>query len=252
MSSATNYHDQNTGKEWTWGARKRKKSVGDDEVALKYTKLDINPVTNQKIPLFIHCDLTPYCSLLPPFTSIGNYENHFKQSHELKCCECNRILRSSRLLHLHLLEIHDTFFRARVNRAKNGSCDKIFECFVDGCDLKFLDFESRNIHLIQTHKYPSKFDFLSCLIGEANKKSASKKSKRKNANDREKIYNMKDILVDTDPTENNSNTVTADLLSEQLKSLNLKNGSVRFGMGITRKKPVSFLKLKSQHDANTL
>nr|KAJ3418126.1 hypothetical protein HK105_000310 [Polyrhizophydium stewartii] len=101
----------------------------------------------------IYCTLTPACSAASPFFSVAEYEEHYQMSHVNKCIECRRILPTARLLHLHLLEVHDKYFSILARRQHS------YECFVDLCPHLSQTPKDRNRHLIQHHRFPKGFDF---------------------------------------------------------------------------------------------
>ena len=103
----------------------------------------------------IRCTLSPPCCQRPPFSSIQAYEDHYASCHTQVCSECTKILPTSRLLHLHLLEFHDTFFAAQVDQQDQ----KMYECFVDGCPKKCRTPDGRILHLVDKHNFPLRFDF---------------------------------------------------------------------------------------------
>jgi hypothetical protein len=85
--------------------------------------------------------------------TIAEYEEHYHQQHENVCSQCNRILPTKHILHLHLLEVHDSYFKVLAEREHS------YECFVDDCTRKSQTPKSRIRHLIQIHKYPGSFEF---------------------------------------------------------------------------------------------
>ncbi|KAI9002645.1 hypothetical protein BC832DRAFT_526321, partial [Gaertneriomyces semiglobifer] len=101
----------------------------------------------------IRCQLSRDCVKLPPFQSAAAYEAHYAQAHVNVCSDCGRVLPSYRLLDLHLMEVHDSFFKVLAEK------QKAFECFVDGCKKKCRTPHTRKLHLIDRHGYPKDIDF---------------------------------------------------------------------------------------------
>ncbi|KAI8903001.1 hypothetical protein BC833DRAFT_519880, partial [Globomyces pollinis-pini] len=105
----------------------------------------------------IQCQLSPSCCQLPPFESIPDYEHHYHTCHENVCSQCNRILPTKHILHLHLLEMHDSFWQ--INAEKKLVDKPMYECFVETCNVKSRTRRNRNRHLIHVHQYPKEFEF---------------------------------------------------------------------------------------------
>ncbi|KAI8929309.1 hypothetical protein BC831DRAFT_396552 [Entophlyctis helioformis] len=103
--------------------------------------------------LSIQCLLSPTCTSLPPFETAAAYEAHYDAAHVNVCSQCHRILPTDHLLHLHLLEVHDSYFAVLASRQHS------YECFVEGCPRKSLTPKARSRHLVDVHKYPPRFDF---------------------------------------------------------------------------------------------
>ncbi|KAI1894281.1 hypothetical protein AGOR_G00114200 [Albula goreensis] len=99
------------------------------------------------------------CSQL--FDTLEGYEHHYSSSHRHVCSTCKRSFPSDRLLDIHILEWHDSLFQIMAEK------QSMYQCLVEGCDLKFKTSKERKNHLIKTHRYPPDFRF-----------DRSKKSKR--------------------------------------------------------------------------
>lgn len=54
------------------------------------------------------------------FPSYPELKKHINDYHHWKCSVCENILLSKQMLHIHLLEIHDSFFAARVKNGKEN------------------------------------------------------------------------------------------------------------------------------------
>lgn len=65
-----------------------------------------------------------------------------------QCVECGVRLSSARLLDIHLEELHDSFFAARVARG-----ERLYVCLVDGCTQRFQRVMDRDAHVSAVHKY---------------------------------------------------------------------------------------------------
>ncbi|KAI8916999.1 hypothetical protein DFJ77DRAFT_328014 [Powellomyces hirtus] len=141
--------------------RKREMEASDDEEELipmftKYSKLttetdDFSATQNRALK----CFLSPQCTRLPAFTSVLGYEEHYAQAHVNVCKVCKRpkILPTRRLLDLHLMEVHDSFFAVSAER------QAMYECFVDECPIKHSTIRQRRRHLMRVHGFPANFHF---------------------------------------------------------------------------------------------
>lgn len=87
-------------------------------------------------------------------TSVEDFENHYNARHTACCSVCSRVYPTSRLLSIHVSEVHDSFFQAKVARGYD-----VYECLVEGCGLKFKSYNSRQQHLVDKHKFPTSFEF---------------------------------------------------------------------------------------------
>lgn len=45
-----------------------------------------------------------------------DFENHYNARHTASCSVCSRVYPTSRLLSIHVSEVHDSFFKAKVAR----------------------------------------------------------------------------------------------------------------------------------------
>jgi hypothetical protein len=136
--------------EWKWNPLKR---AASDKLELNYNK--ISRVESEQVfkEKSIKCWYSPNCSLLAPFSTFKEYEEHYNKYHENICSQCHNILPTRHLLHLHLLECHDSFFAVKSVGSKS------FECFVETCKKKFKYSKDRIRHLINLHKFPCNFQF---------------------------------------------------------------------------------------------
>ncbi|KAL5797197.1 hypothetical protein ACOSQ2_002017 [Xanthoceras sorbifolium] len=87
-------------------------------------------------------------------TSLEDFEDHYHARHTASCSVCSRVYPTSRLLSIHVSEAHDSFFQAKVARGY-----AMYECLVEGCELKFKSYKSRQQHLVDKHKFPTSFEF---------------------------------------------------------------------------------------------
>ncbi|KAL6507259.1 hypothetical protein OROGR_023454 [Orobanche gracilis] len=86
--------------------------------------------------------------------SLEDFEDHYTARHTASCSVCSRVYPTSRLLSIHVSEAHDSFFKAKVARDF-----AMYECLVEGCDVKLKNYKSRQQHLVDKHKFPSSFEF---------------------------------------------------------------------------------------------
>ncbi|KAK9361894.1 hypothetical protein V1504DRAFT_450601 [Lipomyces starkeyi] len=103
----------------------------------------------------IKCTLPPHCTHSPQsFASYPAFEQHYTTSHTLVCASCARSFPSQHYLDLHFSEFHDPFVAARRDRG-----EKVYTCFVEGCDKVCADTRKRRLHLIDKHGFPREFMF---------------------------------------------------------------------------------------------
>ncbi|PSS30328.1 Zinc finger protein [Actinidia chinensis var. chinensis] len=100
--------------------------------------------------------------------SLDGFEDHYNARHTASCSVCSRVYPTARLLGIHVSEVHDSFFQAKVARGF-----AMYECLVEGCGIKLKSYKSRQQHLIDKHKFPVSFEFFK-------KTHASKKQRQKN------------------------------------------------------------------------
>jgi len=71
------------------------------------------------------------------------------------CIECGRKLPSERWLNVHITELHDPLFLARISR--NDAM--LYKCVVEECNSSFASYADRRRHLIgDAHKFPKSFE----------------------------------------------------------------------------------------------
>ncbi|GAB7360019.1 hypothetical protein MBLNU230_g7544t1 [Neophaeotheca triangularis] len=90
------------------------------------------------------------------FENRGEYDSHKLSIHSHDCpmLNCHRSFPDSRLLDLHHAECHDPFVAVRRDRG-----ERMYGCFVEGCDKVCRDRVKRKMHLIEKHHYPKNYDF---------------------------------------------------------------------------------------------
>lgn len=75
------------------------------------------------------------------------FQTHFESAHRHVCATCERVLPTDRMLGLHVVEAHDSYFRALASRQPS------YECYVEGCAARFLHSRQRREHLIAEHEF---------------------------------------------------------------------------------------------------
>ena len=109
--------------------------------------------------------------LLPPhapitFSSYPEYETHYTQTHSNRCSECKANFPTAHFLNLHIVENHDPIIAAQRDRG-----EKVFACFVEGCEKVCADWRKRRSHLVDKHGFPRNYDFLVVDSGVDGKRS---------------------------------------------------------------------------------
>ncbi|KAF2138145.1 uncharacterized protein K452DRAFT_201796, partial [Aplosporella prunicola CBS 121167] len=97
--------------------------------------------------------------LLPPheplsFPTYTEYDVHYQKHHTNRCLECRRNFPSTHYLNLHIAENHDP-----INEARKAKGEKIYACFVEGCDRVCSEPPKRRRHMIDKHQFPTFYDF---------------------------------------------------------------------------------------------
>ncbi|KAK9480828.1 hypothetical protein V1514DRAFT_324570 [Lipomyces japonicus] len=130
---------------------KRARSPSDQE----YHETQQFPFYNTTPSPSIQCTLPPNCSIRPQtFDSTAAFERHYSTEHALSCSACHRMFPSSYLLELHFSELHDPFLQVKKSRG-----EKIYRCFVEGCEKICSEPKKRRLHLIDKHAYPKEYMF---------------------------------------------------------------------------------------------
>ncbi|KAF1998430.1 hypothetical protein P154DRAFT_383313, partial [Amniculicola lignicola CBS 123094] len=104
----------------------------------------------------VQCTLAPHAPI--NFPTIAAYEAHVTKEHTHRCTECGRNFPDDHWLQLHITENHDPFFAARRDGAEAND-EKVWGCFVVGCDKMCRDERKRRWHCYAKHKFPQDFDF---------------------------------------------------------------------------------------------
>ncbi|XP_021727485.1 zinc finger protein 511-like isoform X1 [Chenopodium quinoa] len=86
--------------------------------------------------------------------SLEGFEDHYNASHTASCSVCHKAYPTQRLLSIHVSEVHDSYFKAKVARGY-----PMYECLVETCGLKFKSYKARHQHLVDKHKFPTTFEF---------------------------------------------------------------------------------------------
>lgn len=99
----------------------------------------------------VHCPIVG-CGIR--LNCLEDFEDHYHARHMSACSICSRVYPTSRLLSIHVSEVHDSFFQAKVARGF-----PMYDCLVEGCGAKLKSYTSRQQHLVDKHKFPVSFDF---------------------------------------------------------------------------------------------
>ncbi|CAI9111588.1 OLC1v1011846C1 [Oldenlandia corymbosa var. corymbosa] len=128
------------------------------ELLAKQVALDLSEEDKHQLRSFedlenskIYCPVVGCGALL---RSLDDFEDHYSSRHSASCSVCSRVYPTSRLLSIHVSEVHDSFFQAKVARGF-----PMYECLVEGCGLKLKSYKSRQQHLVDKHKFPVSFEF---------------------------------------------------------------------------------------------
>ncbi|XP_067928753.1 zinc finger protein 511-like [Watersipora subatra] len=103
------------------------------------------------------------------FSSLYSYEEHYATRHRNVCRECGKILPTTRLLDLHIDELHNPLFDMQSKKSP------MFQCLISGCAETFMSSKIRRKHLIEVHKYPSSFRFERAALSKCKTSQKNKK-----------------------------------------------------------------------------
>lgn len=108
---------------------------------------DVKPV--------IICSFPPICNHRPRnFYELDEFESHYQKYHCHICHECLANFPSSYFLDLHIEEVHNPIFLARLDRG-----ELVYRCFTEHCPSFFISKGARQRHLLDQHSYPPEFRF---------------------------------------------------------------------------------------------
>ncbi|KAI9843451.1 MAG: hypothetical protein M1837_006297 [Sclerophora amabilis] len=147
-----------------------KASDPDPSQSIKYTQLD-DEETSSDAAEVMRCSLPPHSEAIP-FASYEDYEVHYTKVHVNRCSECKKSFPTEHFLGLHIEEYHDP-----LNEARKARGEKIYGCFVEGCDRKCSSPQKRRRHLIDKHMFPKEYDF-SVVNDGIDKRSSLLRSQR--------------------------------------------------------------------------
>jgi hypothetical protein len=134
--------------------------ISDAEPANKYAQLASTPNSTYNM----RCFLPPHKPLT--FSSQADYETHYTSSHSNRCSDCSANFPTQHFLSLHITENHDPIALAKSERG-----EKIYACFVEGCDKVCGEWTKRRRHLVDKHGFPRNYDFLVVNTGVDGKRS---------------------------------------------------------------------------------
>ncbi|KAJ1685544.1 hypothetical protein LUZ63_016934 [Rhynchospora breviuscula] len=127
------------------------------ELLAKHVALDLTEDEHFQLQMMEIADANLFC----PIAGCGSrleyleeFEDHYNTRHMASCSVCSRVYPTSRLLSIHISEVHDSFFQAKVARGF-----PMYECLVEGCGANLKSYKSRQRHLIDKHRFPSSFEF---------------------------------------------------------------------------------------------
>lgn len=89
------------------------------------------------------------------FRSIVEYSNHYK-SHAAQCITCDMIFPNMRLMDIHILEHHSSYFAAQSEKTPS------FVCMIDGCVAMFWNAGMRDEHMKIVHNMNQKYAGMFC------------------------------------------------------------------------------------------
>lgn len=188
-------------------------SLSTDEVASsesaqqpgKYTHLDVSTHSADMNIDFIRCALPPHKPL--GFANHEDYETHYQQTHVNRCTECDRNFPTDHFLNLHIAENHDP-----ITAAKRDRGDKIYQCFVEGCDKLCSTWQKRRMHLVDAHMFPRNYDFFIVNDGLDNRKSMLRpdRSYRRRSSASSRAMHRKDLKVSKGESHATASSVKQD------------------------------------------
>ncbi|XP_057541974.1 uncharacterized protein LOC130820568 isoform X2 [Amaranthus tricolor] len=127
------------------------------QILAKQVALELSEDEKQQLVDMEDCGreiLCPIAGCGSRLTSLEGFEDHYNGSHTASCSVCHKAYPTQRLLSIHVSEVHDSYFKAKVARGY-----PMYECLVETCGLKFKSYKGRHQHLVDKHKFPSTFEF---------------------------------------------------------------------------------------------
>uniref|UniRef100_A0ACD5TM55 Uncharacterized protein n=3 Tax=Avena sativa TaxID=4498 RepID=A0ACD5TM55_AVESA len=128
------------------------------ELLAKHVTLDFSDDDRYQ---FERMDVASMSTVYCPIAGCGahldcleDFEHHYSTRHTASCSVCSRVYPTSRLLSIHISEAHDSFFQAKVARGF-----LMYECLVEGCEVRFKTYRSRQQHLVDKHQFTKSFEF---------------------------------------------------------------------------------------------
>lgn len=88
------------------------------------------------------------------FDTTAAYHVHYNAKHRFICGECKKSFPTEHFLDMHISEIHDSYFMARVDRG-----ERLFKCYLQDCQDMFGNPQERKDHCLKQHNFPSNFRF---------------------------------------------------------------------------------------------
>lgn len=134
-------------------------SSGDVERQLltKQVALDLTEDEKQQLLDMEDHEREYFCPIVgcgARLNSLEGFEDHYNACHTASCSVCRKAYPTQRLLSIHVSEVHDSYFKAKVARGF-----PMYECLVENCELKFKSYKARQQHLVDKHKFPVAFEF---------------------------------------------------------------------------------------------
>ncbi|KAI9030046.1 hypothetical protein CLU79DRAFT_733818 [Phycomyces nitens] len=152
--------------------------------------------------------------------SVGAYELHYEARHLNTCSVCEKVFPSAHWLQLHLDECHDVLKKIQKERG-----EKIYACYVEGCQKHFMEPKLRRLHLVDKHHYPKYFPFDIVLTGSLNYDQWKKHEKRQKTINKHHKAEELPIKGESEPVD-----IDMDDLTDHLKRLKIPK-TISFGRG---------------------
>ncbi|KAK9765323.1 hypothetical protein K7432_006435 [Basidiobolus ranarum] len=194
----------------------------------KHARIPDNEVQRTVAQLSKEASLTLACHTSPCtgriiYPNNAAYEAHYEATHKHVCHDCSKTFPSSRWLELHIEERHDSIFKIRLERG-----EKLYRCFVMGCERKFSEPRKRKLHLIEKHKYPKSFNFRIVQTGLAKRWKSSKSTKQTDPMDI--VRNSEKSPIKHDTRIDDSDEMDVVELTSSMNKLRIPK-NISFGRG---------------------